>query len=95
MNASAHTRGYFLHTWKHFATVRDRAEQTCHKVTDRAAPVHTKKAHRASGEIPPLILYLDPKWTGAVTPRPSRFNAREIQINKTLGGAPEPAWTFW
>ena len=52
-----------LHTWKHFATVRDRAEQTCRKVTDRVAPVHTKKAQRASGGIPPLILYLDHKWT--------------------------------
>ena len=48
---------------KHFATSRDKTEQTCDKVTGKAAPVHAKKAHRASGGIPPLILYLDPKWT--------------------------------
>jgi hypothetical protein len=28
-----------------------------------AVPVHSTKAHRTSGGIAPLILYLGPKWT--------------------------------
>jgi hypothetical protein len=35
---------------KHFATVRDKVEHSCDKVTGKAAQVHTKKAHKGRVE---------------------------------------------